>query len=235
MIRIAIVDDEKIILDSISEKIADILNQHKVKYELYNFTDGRSLIKSYLEQSFDLVFLDIDMPNVTGIDIAKKLRTHDDSLEIVFVTNKDELVYESIKYAPFRFIRKSEFDNDINEAIDKYLKKRTKKKQSIIFSTENGKKAITISDIEYIEVRSHKLTVHTKSGILEANGNLKDIELSVAQYGFIRIHQSYLVNFRFIDVIKQNCVVLDSGHQLSLSSRRYNEVKKALMRFSREL
>ncbi|MCM1508376.1 MAG: LytTR family DNA-binding domain-containing protein [Ruminococcus flavefaciens] len=235
MIRIGIVDDEKIILDSICETVDNILMKYNVEYKICKFTDGKSLIREYLKHNFDLILLDIDMPNITGIDVARKLRSHDDTVGIIFVTNKDDLVYESIKYGPFRFIKKSQFDIEISEAIEKYLQKRAKRKESIIFSTENGKKAIIVSNIEYIEVRSHKLTVHTKSGILEANGNLKDIELNVAQYGFIRIHQSYLVNFKFIDVIRQNSVVLDNGNSLPLSRRRYNDVKKALMRFSREL
>ena len=123
MIRIAVVDDEKIILDSISEKVSDIFNEYKVEFEKYNFTDGKSLIKSYFQKRFDLIFLDIDMPNITGIDIAEKLRSYDDSVEIIFVTNKEKMVYQTLKYAPFRFIRKSEFHIEIDEAIDNFLKK----------------------------------------------------------------------------------------------------------------
>lgn len=235
MMKIAIVDDEKIILDLVREKVSKILKQYKVDFDICEFTDGKSLMKSYSKQPFDLIFLDIDMPDFTGIDVAKKLRSHDSSTEIIFVTNKDEMVYETIKYVPFRFIRKSKFDTEIYEALENYFRKKAKNKQVVIFSTENGKKPLSVQDIVYVEVRSHKLTVHTNSGILEANGNLKDIELRIAEYGFIRIHQSYLVNYRFIDVIKQKCVVLDNEDVLPLGRGRYENVKLTMMRFSREM
>ncbi len=235
MIRIAVVDDEKIILDSIYETISNIMKQYNVDFEIYSFTEGKSLMKSCVNQGYNLIFLDIDMPNITGIDIVKKLRSYNNSSEIIFVTNKDEMVYETIKYEPFRFIRKSRFDDEIFEALENFLKKKAKKKHSVMVSTENGKKTISVQDIVYIEVKGHKLTIYTKTSVLEANGTLKDIESKIAEYGFIRIHQSYLVNFRFIDVIKQKGVVLDNGNLLPLGRGRYDKVKLELMRFSREM
>lgn len=235
MIQIAVVDDEPLIIDMISEKVSDILNKHKIDYEVLTFTDGKSLIKSFEQRGFNLIILDIDMPDITGIDIAKKIRSYSESTTIIFVTNKDEMVYEAIKFVPFRFIRKTNFEAEIHEAIESFLEKNTRKKEVLMFSTENGKKNLPVSNIIFIEVDSHKLTVHTKSGWLEANGTLKDIELQGRDYGFIRIHQSYLVNFRFITVINHKGVKLDSGELLPLGRGKYENVKMELMRFSREL
>ena len=68
-----------------------------------------------------------------------------------------------------------------------------------------------------------------------ANGNLKDIENEIAEYGFIRIHQSYLVNFQYINIIKQKEIVLDNGQSLPISRGKYENVKMQFVRFSREL
>ena len=235
MIRIVVVDDDKIILDSIGNAISAVMKKHEAEFEILTFDNGKSLLKSYSERRFDILFLDIDMPDVTGIDIAKKLRSYNDTAEIIFVSNKDEMVYETIKYSPFRSIRKSRFESEINEAIENYLEKKSKQRHSIFFSTEDGKKAVVVNDIVYIEVKSHKLTVHTILCAIEANGNLKNIESEIAEYGFIRIHQSYLVNFRFIDVVRQKSVVLDNEETLPLGRGRYEDVKMSLMRFSREI
>lgn len=235
MIRIAIVDDEPLIIDMISEKVSDILNTHKIELEIITFTEGKSLIKSFEQHGFNLIILDIDMPDITGIDVAKKIRSYSESTTIIFVTNKDEMVYEAIKFVPFRFIRKTNYEAEIYEAIESFLEKYTRKKEVLMFSTENGKKTLPVSNIIFIEVDSHKLTVHTKSGLLKANGTLKDIELQGRDYGFIRIHQSYLVNFRFINVINHKGVKLDSGEILPLGRGKYDNVKMELMRFSREI
>ena len=113
MIRIAIVDDEQIILNSIHKKIQDILNELNIEFEIQDFTSGKTALKEITEKVFDIIFLDIDMPDVSGMTIAKKIRIQEENLEIVFITNKDELVYDAIKVVPFRFIRKSRFDEEI--------------------------------------------------------------------------------------------------------------------------
>lgn len=199
------------------------------------FTSGTKLIKKHDKYPFDIVFLDIDMPGVTGIDIAKKIRMKKSNVEIVFITNKDEMVYEAIKYTPFRFIRKTKFDVEIKEALLKFVSKINDQKIVYVFLTENGKKAIQVVDIIYIDVKSHKLFVHMKDEIFVANGTLKDVEQKISEYGFIRIHQSYLVNYRYINLIKQKEIVLDNDEVLPISRGRYETTKVELMRFSREI
>lgn len=236
MIRIAIVDDEEIFLNSINFKIKELMQKNEKETEIYIFTDGKSMLEQNEKTAFDIIFLDIDMPEITGIDISRQIRDKHSDIEIIFVSSKEEMVYESIKYTPFRFIRKNRFENEIQEAIETYLKKRKRNAFSYIFSTENGKKPVAIIDIMYIEVKSHKLYVYfedSKSNFT-ANGNMKDIENILSQYGFIRIHQGFLVNYRFINLIRQKEVYLDNGTRLPLSRGKYEKTKLELMRMSRE-
>lgn len=236
MIRIAVVDDEKIITDMEQKKIKNILDFFSEEYEIYIFTDGITLLNQFDNYKFDLIILDIDMPDITGMEIAKKLRGKDIDIEIIFVTNKDDFVYDAIKYSPFRFIRKLKFDSEIYEALENFIYKREKETIVKTFSTDYGKKMIQINKIIFIEVRSHKLTVYMNNNKnFIANGNLKDIENEIAEYGFIRIHQSYLVNFQYINIIKQKEIVLDNGERLPISRGKYENVKMQFVRFSREL
>lgn len=234
MIRIAIVDDEKIILNSIHKKIEKILYDLNVEFEIQDFTIGKIALKEITEKEFDIIFLDIDMPEVSGMEIAKIIRMQEENIDIVFITNKDELVYDAIKFAPFRFIRKSRFDEEIPEALHNFIDKLHRSKSLYIFSTSNGKKAVQPVRIRYIEVSSHKLSIHLLNESFITNGNLKDIEEVFCTYGFIKIHQSFLVNFRFINYIKRNEVILDNGTVLPLSRSRYEKTKFEYMRLSRE-
>ena len=119
MIRISIVDDEEIILKSIRKKTEDLLNELKVDFEIYDYTDGTILLKEFKNVRFDIVFLDIEMPGISGLEIAQRIRDEEENVDIIFITNKDELVYDSIKFAPFRFIRKFRFETEISEALNK--------------------------------------------------------------------------------------------------------------------
>ncbi len=235
MIQIAIVDDEEIILHAFHDKIRDILSEKTENFEISNFSDGKDFLERCLLNNYDIIFLDIDMPEITGIDIAKAIRKYNVSSEIIFITNKDEMVYASLRYAPFRFIRKVKFEDEIQEATESVLHKIAKKSEVFLFSTISGKRKEYVTNILYIEVKSHILTIHTQEAQFEARGNLKDIESRLVQFGFIRIHQSYLVNYKYINLVKQKVVVLDSGIELPLSRGRSEEVKKKLIFFSREM
>lgn len=234
MIRIAVVDDEQIILNSIHKKIAKILYDLNAEFEIQDFTSGKTALKEITEKGFDIIFLDIDMPDISGMTIAKKIRMQEENIEIVFITNKDELVYDAIKVVPFRFIRKSRFDEEIKEALHEFIAKLNNIKLFYIFSTSNGEKTVQPTQIRYVEVSSHKLSIHMLNESFITNGNLKDIEEQFYTYGFIKVHQSFLVNFRVINYIKRNEVILDNGTALPLSRSRYEKTKFEYMRLSRE-
>ena len=235
MLEIAIVDDDELFVKMNQMKVSEILERMEEEGRISVFTDSVEMLQESTEHHFDLLLLDIDMPNVTGLDIARKIRMKNTDTEVVFVTNKDELVYDTIKYGPFRFIRKSRFDIEIEEAIQTFVNKEKHKQITILLTTAYKKMPVKVLDITYIEVKSHKLTVHTNNGIISANGNLNDIETEIKQYGFIRIQKSYLVNFRAITFIQRNKVIMDDGRALPLSRGKFEYAQNEMMRFSKEL
>ena len=234
--EIAVCDDSSFDRFVIAEMIDGYFKDKSFLYHVTEYCNEVTLIDDIEESNrYDIIFLDIDMPGIFGTDIAKKLRERHAKSEIVFVTNKDEMVYEAIKYMPFRFIRKTRFKDEIYEAIAQLVKKRTEKNTFIVFSIDNGKKAVNVVDIIYIEVQSHKLYVHIqKNGIyFTAKGNLKDVEKELVYHGFIKIHQSYLVNYRYINAINRKSIILDNGESLPISREKYESVQKSFMLLSR--
>ena len=232
-IRIAAVDDEPIFTAMVKETIEAHMKNAGEDYKMQIFSGGNELLSSDREKPFDLVLLDIDMPQITGIEIARELRMKREDTAIIFVTNKDELVYETIQYTPFRFIRKSRFSQEISEALENYLRKRREQKAVYFFSVDDGKRPVNVVSLIYAEVQSHKLTVHCEEESFEANGNLSDVEKAIAGYGFVRIHKSYLVNLRYISLIRKSEIILDDGTSLPLSRRKLESVKMELVRFAR--
>lgn len=234
MIRIAVVDDEEIMLEIIYYRIKNVLSSENQEHDIKCYTNGSDLLKDHETHPFDLAFLDIDMPEITGLQIAQKLRNRDSKTEIIFITNKSDLVFESIKYTPFRFVRKTRMDYEMEEAIISFLNKLKKTQSVFEFSTSEGKRTVLLTSVIYLESHSHKITVVMTTDSFTANGNLKDIEKNIVSLGFIRIHQSFLVNYRYIFFVKQKELLLDNGNSLPVSRGKYETVKKELMKYMKE-
>lgn len=232
-IRIAVVDDEDAFAQRLKARITAFLTQQQIPAEVTVFTSGRAMLESCADTQYDLIFLDIDMPEITGLDIARKLRIQEADTEMIFITNYDDLVYDTIRYTPFRFIRKSRLAIEFEEALQAFLAKMHSRTTMYLFQTEQGKRPVHAASIVYIEVQSHRLTVHLPEEAFLAGGNLSDVEKDISRHGFIRIHKSYLVNFRYISLINQKNVILDDGTALPLSRGKLASVKTELMRFSR--
>lgn len=237
MLKIAVVDDDNNYILIIKNELSNILSRLSYdKYEIQTFTDGETLLES--NGRFDLFLLDIDMPTINGFDLADKFSRNNvsggDGSSIIYISNYEDLVFESFKYSPLRFVRKKKLKDDLEEAIMAFLKKRKNNCHKLLFSTVLGKRSISVNDIMYIEVTSHKLNIHIGEQKIIANGNLKDIEESLREYGFIKTHQSYMVNFRYINFIRHTEVILDDGSKIPLSRGRYEQVKKDYIILTRE-
>ena len=105
MLRIAVVDDEVDFIAMYNRMITDIFSEHHVLIELKTFSSGNDFIKSLSKTEYDLVFMDIDMPELSGIDIASQLRKNNQNSDLIFVSAHPHFVFEAIRYTPYRFIR----------------------------------------------------------------------------------------------------------------------------------
>ncbi len=106
MLKIAVCDDDPIMLDFVSKNANTLLAQSGAGHTTVRFLSGTEFLKAHKAAPFDVVFLDIDMPKISGFDVAEQINNINETL-IIFVTSHDELVYSSIRFRPFRFIRKT--------------------------------------------------------------------------------------------------------------------------------
>lgn len=224
--RIAVCDDEPIFLISFQ----DILKRHleilEIPYEINCYSNGQKFLKQI--EKFDAVFLDIDMPEMDGLEIAAYIN-HVHPMPVLFLTAHDELVYSSIRFQPFRFIRKDYIESELEEAVcalNKHILIRLKN-SFLSLHTPSGSITLRVKDIKYAEVYDHVIKIHTIEGEkFSCYGKLSDYEKQWEKHGFIRTHKSYLVNGLYIYSIRENTVVLDSGEEILLSRRRKTAVKE---------
>lgn len=227
MIRAAICDDDPTILNYLHEHISKEFSRQGSEVQINKFTSGNNFLNAHEAKLFDTVFLDIDMPEISGFDIAEKINEISEPL-IIFVTSHDELVFSSIKFRPFRFIRKTYLDNELPETLGAVINEVTKRNSGskFVFQTKSGEVLTALGDVEYIEIYGHRLKVHIKDDEpLECYGSLSDFEKLLEEYDFVRTHKSFLVNCKFIFAIEKNQVILDDKTAIPLSRYKVDIVK----------
>ncbi len=233
MIHIAVCDDESVFLKTFQNTLEKQLKLLDIKFVINCYSAGREFLKEIT--SFDAVFLDIDMPEMSGMEIAKYINENH-PMPILFLTAHDELVYSSIQFQPFRFIRKDYIDSELEEAVyalNEHICMQAQNR-SVYLHTSTGDITMNVEDIKYAEIYNHSIMIHTlEDEVFTCYGKLSDYEKQWEKFGFIRTHKSYLVNGRCIYSIRENAVVLDDGKEILLSRRRKAAVRKkfeALMR-----
>ncbi|MBR4100834.1 MAG: response regulator transcription factor [Oscillospiraceae bacterium] len=226
MFRLAIVDDEEFLTRQYQKTAADVLHALGIDHEIRTFSSSRLFHEICQNEKFDLVFLDIDMPELSGIDLAADLRMMNKDTGIVFVSAHTHFVFESIRYSPFRYIRKMYSEIEIPEAIRAFLRKYEAERNSLILDLENGKKiTVNIFTAAYFYALRHDLFMcnYQKESFRLAfrTYTMEQLEEMMAPFGFIRIHKSYLVNYRCIYQLQTDYALLTlDGEKLPMSRRR---------------
>ncbi len=233
IVQIAVCDDEIIFLDNFVNQISTQFRKAGMEIELSSFTNGTVLLEESKKIPFDVLFLDIEMPGISGIEVAEAIRAVNPFVNIIFVTNRDDLVFQSIHYKPFRFIRKSCLPEELPEAISAMAKKISSENQYYTVSFNNSSRQIRVTDIMYVESYKHDIFLYTRDDKYRIKSKLQRLEKDFEVFGFIRVHSGYLVNYRYIYSIDKTKVVLNNKDMVPLSRYRLETVKQKLQLYAR--
>lgn len=225
--EICICDDDIFVHD----QIKSMLKQFLATETQFNVTDvgsGEELLRYYSNSKrFDIIFLDIEMNQMNGIQAAEIIRKADPNTIIIFVSSHSNYVFDTFRLEALHFIVKPikqfEFDDVFQRAINKYKATNSK----IFLKFQNERYSITINDITYIEGYKRHITVHTINEEYEALGKIPEILNDLEPHGFIRVHQGFIVNMDYIRRFDLNNVVLRDNTKVMISVRKRAEALKA--------
>lgn len=239
MVQIAIVDDEAAFIKAYKEKISELFRQCSMDCLIDAYTDSKLFQKSCKDSQYDLIFLDIDMPDVSGIQIASELRETDSDAVLVFVSSHDNFVFETFRYNTYRFVRKNKLMADTEEMVDSFCTLLKTKQMHIRLDTAEQKSSIQdLSKIMFFYSIRHDIFFYSfqnESVRLAAHAyTMNQLESRFGEKGFIRVHKSYLVNYRCIFRIKGERIYLKNNEKIPLSRGRSGQVKKIYQKFIRE-
>lgn len=233
MIQTVICDDEARVLDEIADKIQRAFDDLHCPTALYKTQDPFALVEHLKSSPPDVLFLDIDMPRLGGMDIARFLTDSGAATLLVFVTSHDALVYQSFRYHPFGFIRKSHFDEEIGAVAEGIVGELQKRNDRFTVKTNEGIFKVAFADILYFESESNYINLHSEGKIYRFRGTIAALESELAARGFIRTHKGFLVNQQHIDAIQGDAIRLSSGALLPIGRTNRESVKKTILRYMR--
>lgn len=235
MIRIAVIDDDTMILNQIKELIEKYFySEHTI--DLYS--DSVDFYNRNSNWNYDIIFLDIDMPEINGFEIAETIGLLKKDIAIVFVSNLEHLVYDAFKFKAFRFVRKSHLSDDTIAAIEGYISEIKQKSDTFLIKTKEISLPTAISEIVYFESMGHDIFVKTASEIKykilrehEKNITIKLLTEQFEGKGFIRVHKSYLVNYKYIYVIRSSEIVLKNTEKIIINPHKVNLIRNQFQHF----
>lgn len=231
-IQIGVCDDENMILRVIAEAVKNILAQKECVGEIETFSSAKELWRALDKKKYALLFLDIDMPDLDGITLAKKIRTKYQESDIIFVSNREDKVFDSLSVHPFGFVRKSMFLKDIATVLEEWLAKKDNFSQTISLQVPGeGMILLPIKDIVYIEGSKKDQIVHiNKQDSVVVRSTMDSLEKKLKNHGFIRCHKGFLVNCCFISLIRYELIIeMRTGDKIPVGRARLQQVKEEFL------
>ncbi len=202
MYQIAICDDESRILNDIYTKIEASFRGQEIQGEYFCTEDSKEMMEHLQTKPVDVLFLDIDMPYFSGMDIAAYVNENKLHTILVFVTSQDALVYKTFAYRPFGFIRKTYIDEELKELTQRIKKELNDRKQDLVISKGQELIRILIHDIFYIEAEGNYLNVYTSNDTIRIRETMTNMEKELCGKGFIRCHKGYLINAEYMEKLR---------------------------------
>ncbi|CEO32643.1 LytR/AlgR family response regulator transcription factor [Paraclostridium sordellii] len=233
MLKIAICDDEKSQINLLKNILSIHLDLKGLDYRIYEFDCGESLIDSITKESYDIIFSDIEMKAINGIDTAKNIRLHNKKSVIIFVTSYPDFVFQGYEVKAFNYILKPYTSEKIGKVLDSALEELNEI-QDKFYVVESKSKTVKInlSNTYYFTSDKRKVNAVTFTETIDFYDKLDNLEKNLPSF-FVRIHQRYLVNINHVSSVESSSLVINK-EVLPISRGRYNsfmiEFAKTMLR-----
>ena len=233
MLSIAVCDDEIIECCNMEKRIKKMIEEMKIPCIIRQFRSGRELLQAL--ESFDIVFLDIMMPEMDGMKTAQLFRKKASDKILIFVSSSREYVFEAYDVEAFQYLLKPVEDRKLKSVLQKAVLKTERRSQEfIIVSSQRQKKKLFLDDIYYFEIKGRIVDAHGLEGIFTYYEQMGELENKLQDKGFFRCHKSYLVNLKYVDGYNRQEAILENGERIVIAKRRYEDFCQEVLKAMRE-
>lgn len=232
MLKIAIIEDTKEDLDSLSNYLKAYFKKTNAAYSLDTFVEPNSFLNNYKNIAPDIIFFDIELPGTSGIKAAKLIREIDESVVIVFTTRMAQYALNAYEVNALDYmlkpIRPQAFEMKMKRIV--FEAARSKTEAFIWLTNRTEKYKVSKDSLIYVESQSHTITWHLEDKTIVTTGTLSSIEEELGTKGFVRCSNCYLVNIeKIIRIEKENIYVRNAT--LTISRARRKAVLEEMARY----
>ena len=229
MYTIAICDDINKDTQYLASVVQSWAQEQKVSVNIEMFPSAESFLFHYDEKKdYDILLLDVEMKNISGIELAKQIRSMDHRAEIIFTTSHFELSGEGYEVDALHYLIKPIAETKLMEVLSKAARKLSVEPPSLVIVCNGETVKILEPDILYIESFRHYVVVHTQSTEYKLKENLSALKGKLSS-DFYQTHRSYLVSLKHIRKISRTAVWLDCGAEIPLARGKYDDVNRAFI------
>lgn len=230
-VKICICDDsseERIIINAL---VREWSRRSGTDVSVSEFPTAEAFLFEYEELVPDLVLLDIEMPGMNGVELAKRLRERNKLIQIVFITGFSEYIAEGYEVAALHYLLKPVLPEKLFSTLDRALEKQEIDGRKIVFETSVETLQLLLYEIRYIEVIKNYITIYAKDSYT-VKRTLKEIEKELDER-FLRVGRSYIVNLHFVSRVTRSEIFLRGGESVPLPRGAYETVNRAIINLKR--
>lgn len=236
MITIALLDDEQNFLKKGKTILSSALLDYRTwdyEYKILTFLNSNELLEISESVFIDILILDIHMPDPNGLVVAEHFHRESPETKIIFLSSYEQYVFYSLRFAPFRFVRKSKIESELLEAVVSAVLLITSSNGVLDLSDRNNQQKVPLSRIIYIEKVKGENYLHIvcANETINYRQNISALEKQLSKYNFIKINQSTIVNMEYIHQIQGDSVNLQNGIVLRIARRGIDQVKDKYFKY----
>lgn len=228
-IRIAICDDEPLVRRKLSRMVQEILDREEISFELEEFNSGIELLDQI--ENIDLVFLDIEMPELDGIETGAIIKKKNSECQIIIASGREDRFKETYRLKAMRFVSKPYERIEVREAIQAYLNERQLGLTRIEVFRDRVSYWIRQRDIEYISAFNSSVEIMVKGILYRKQGSLSQIEKLLVPELFYKVHKAHIVNLFYVADYTDKEVIMKNKTRIPLSRRQKKEFDNKYMEF----
>lgn len=219
MLKVAIVEDNKAAMEKLQGYLERYAQENEEKFDIAAFGDALAFLDNY-RCIYDMVFMDIELPFINGMEAAKRLREIDSQVVLIFVTNMAQFAVKGYEVDALDYLVKPVHYGDFQLKLHRAVSRLKEAQEAILIQRQSGILKLRVQEIGYIEVRGHTLIFHTDMGEINGSGTLNELENKLKGKGFLRCNKCYLVNQKYIAAVQGYTLVMAQGEELQISRLR---------------
>jgi DNA-binding LytR/AlgR family response regulator len=230
MLSIAVCDDEILECCRLAQMIKDILDAMGLPYLLRQFGSGKELLQA--AGSFDILFLDILMADLDGMETARRLREKSPGGILIFLSSSRDYVWDAYDVEAFHYLLKPLNKEKLQKVLQRAARKAESRPQEFLFvGSERQKEKLFLDGIYYFEIQGRIVDAHGTNGVFSYYGQIGALEKSLQGKGFFRCHKSYLLNLSHVDGYNSQEAILDNGERIVIAKRRYGAFCREMLAY----